>query len=43
MHRLELLEQLKEDDRATLLKVADNYHTTAQLQTTHTILTKAAH
>jgi len=40
MHRLELLEQLEEDDRAALLKVVDNYLTTAQLQTTHKKLNK---
>lgn len=41
-HRLELLEQLEEDDRAALLKVVDNYLTTAQLQTTHKKLNKKA-
>jgi hypothetical protein len=42
MHRLELLEQLEEDDRAAWLKVADNYLTTDQLQTTHKKLNKKA-
>lgn len=34
MHRLELLEQLDEEDRAALLKVVDHYLTTAQRQQT---------
>ena len=34
LHRLELLEKIDEDDRETILKVVDNYLTTAQLQTT---------
>lgn len=42
MHRLELLEQLEEEDRTALLKVVDNYLTTAQLQTTHKRLNKKA-
>lgn len=41
-HRLELLEQLEEEDRAALLKVVDNYLTTAQLQTTRKKLNKKA-
>lgn len=40
MHRLELLEKLEDDDRNALLKVVDNYLTTAQLQTTHKKLNK---
>lgn len=40
MHRLELLEKLEDDDRDALLKVVDNYLTTAQLQTTHKKLNK---
>jgi hypothetical protein len=35
LHRLELLEKIDDDDRETILKVVDNYLTTAQLQTTH--------
>jgi hypothetical protein len=35
MHRLELLEQLQTEDKEALLKVVDNYLTTAQLQSTH--------
>ena len=34
LHRLELLEKIDDDDRETILKVVDNYLTTAQLQTT---------
>lgn len=34
MHRLELLEQLHDEDRDALLKVVDNYLTTAQLHST---------
>ncbi len=34
LHRLELLEKIDNDDRETILKVVDNYLTTAQLQTT---------
>lgn len=34
LHRLELLEKIDENDRETILKVVDNYLTTAQLQTT---------
>jgi hypothetical protein len=40
MHRLELLEKLEDDDRDALLKVVDNYLTTAQLHTTHKKLNK---
>ncbi len=40
MHRLELLEQLEDGDRDALLKVVDNYLTTAQLHTTHKKLNK---
>jgi len=42
MHRLELLEQLEDDDRDALLKVVDNYLTTAQLHTTTKKLNKKA-
>jgi hypothetical protein len=35
LHRLELLDKIDDDDdRETILKVVDNYLTTAQLQTT---------
>lgn len=34
LHRLELLDKIDNDDRDTILKVVDNYLTTAQLQTT---------
>ena len=34
LQRLELLEKIDDDDRETILKVVDNYLTTAQLQTT---------
>lgn len=34
LHRLELLDKVDDDDRETILKVVDNYLTTAQLQTT---------
>jgi len=34
LHRLELVEKIDEDDRESILKVVDNYLTTAQLQTT---------
>lgn len=34
MHRLELLQQLQEEDRVALLKVVDHYLTTAHLQST---------
>ena len=41
MHRLQLLEQLEDEDRDALLKVVDNYLTTAQLQSTSKKLKKA--
>ncbi len=34
LHRPELLEKIEDDDRETILKVVDNYLTSAQLQTT---------
>jgi transcriptional regulator with XRE-family HTH domain len=34
LHRLELLEKIDNDDRETILKVVDNYLTSAQLQST---------
>ncbi len=34
LHRLELLEKIDDDNRETILKVVDNYLTTAELQTT---------
>ena len=34
LHRLELLDKIDDDDRETILKVVDNYLTSAQLQTT---------
>ena len=34
LHRLELLEKIDDDDRETILKVVDNYLTSAQLQST---------
>ncbi|MCB0716650.1 MAG: helix-turn-helix transcriptional regulator [Chitinophagaceae bacterium] len=40
LHRLELLEQLHGDDREALLKVVDNYLTTAQLHSTSKKLKK---
>lgn len=40
LHRLELLEQLHDDDREALLKVVDNYLTTAQLHSTSKKLKK---
>jgi transcriptional regulator with XRE-family HTH domain len=40
MHRLELLEQLHDEDRDALLKVVDNYLTTAQLHSTSKKLKK---
>lgn len=42
LHRLELLEKIDDDDRETILKVVDNYLTTAQLQTTHKKLKQKA-
>ena len=33
LHRLELLKKIDDDDRETILKVVDNYLTSAQLQT----------
>ena len=33
LHFLELLDKIDDDDRETILKVVDNYLTTAQLQT----------
>jgi flagellar motor switch protein FliG len=42
LHRLELLEKIDDDDRETILKVVDNYLTTAQLQTTHKRLKQKA-
>jgi hypothetical protein len=41
LHRLELLEKI-DDDRETILKLVDNYLTTAQLQTTHKKLKQKA-
>jgi hypothetical protein len=35
LHRLELLEKIDDDDRVTILKVVENYLSSAQLQTTH--------
>jgi len=35
LHRLALLDKIDDDDRDTILKVVDNYLTSAQLQTTH--------
>ena len=40
MHRLELFEQLHDEDRDALLKVVDNYLTTAQLHSTRKKLKK---
>jgi len=34
LHRLELLDKIDEDDRDAILKVVDNFLTSAQLQTT---------
>ena len=34
LHLLELLEKIDDDNRETILKVVDNYLTSAQLQTT---------
>ena len=42
LHRLELLDKIDDDDRETILKVVDNYLTTAQLQTTHKKLKQKA-
>jgi len=42
IHRLELLEQLEDGDRDALLKVVDNYLTTAQLHNTSKKLNKKA-
>jgi hypothetical protein len=33
IHRLELLDKIDDDDRETILKVADNYLTSSKLQT----------
>jgi hypothetical protein len=41
MHRLELLEQLHDEEREALLKVVGNYLTTAQLHCTSKKLKKA--
>jgi transcriptional regulator with XRE-family HTH domain len=42
MHRLELLDKIDEQDRETILKVVDNYLTTAQLHSTSKKLNKKA-
>jgi transcriptional regulator with XRE-family HTH domain len=42
LHRLELLEKIDTDDRDTILKVVDNYLTSAQLQTTQKKLKQKA-
>jgi hypothetical protein len=42
LHRLELLEKIDEDDCETILKVVDNYLTSAQLQTIHKKLKQKA-
>jgi hypothetical protein len=42
LHRLELLDKIVDDDREAILKVVNNYLTTAQLQTTHKKLKQKA-
>jgi hypothetical protein len=42
LHRLELLEKIDDDDRNTILKVVDNYLTSAQLNTTQKKLKQKA-